>query len=60
MSTQVSARKPFGLATNVRPMKTGDLILRWTGGEGPFESTHVTGGGGFSIQMEDNYIICFL
>ena len=42
MSTQVSARKPFGLATNARPMKTGDLILRWTGGEGPFESSQIS------------------
>ena len=45
MSAQVSVRKPFGLATNARPLKKGDLILRWTGGEGPFDSSHVTGGG---------------
>ncbi|MBC7569841.1 MAG: Eco57I restriction-modification methylase domain-containing protein [Spirosoma sp.] len=45
MSVQVSARKPFGLATNVRPTKKGDLILRWTGGEGPFDSKLVTSGG---------------
>jgi site-specific DNA-methyltransferase (adenine-specific) len=36
MSEQVSSRKPFGLATNARPEKTGDLTLRWEKGEGPF------------------------
>lgn len=36
MSEQVSSRKPFGLATDVRPEKTGDLILRWEKGEGPY------------------------
>lgn len=36
MSEQVSSRKPFGLPTNARPMKRGDLILRWNNGEGPY------------------------
>ena len=36
MSEQVSSRKPFGLATNARPEKSGDLILRWEKGEGPY------------------------
>jgi site-specific DNA-methyltransferase (adenine-specific) len=36
MSSQVSARKPFGIPTNVRPEKSGDLILRWEKGEGPY------------------------
>lgn len=36
MSEQVSSRKPFGLATDVRPEKSGDLILRWEKGEGPY------------------------
>ncbi|HPC45859.1 MAG TPA: Eco57I restriction-modification methylase domain-containing protein [Candidatus Latescibacteria bacterium] len=36
MSQQVTSRKPFGLATNVRPMKSGELRLRWNNGEGPF------------------------
>lgn len=36
MSAQVSSRKPFGLATDVRPEKCGDLILRWEKGEGPY------------------------
>ena len=41
MSEQVSSRKPFGLATDVRPEKSGDLILRWEKGEGPFPREHV-------------------
>ena len=36
MSDQVSSRKPFGLPTNARPQKSGDLILRWEKGEGPY------------------------
>jgi site-specific DNA-methyltransferase (adenine-specific) len=42
MSSLVSSRKPFGLATNARPMKTGDLILRWEKGEGPFERSQIS------------------
>jgi site-specific DNA-methyltransferase (adenine-specific) len=42
MSEQVTSRKPFGLATNVRPMKHGDIILRWQNGEGPFERKEIT------------------
>lgn len=42
MSLQVSSRKPFGLSTNVRPSKKGDLILVWNGGEGPFDSNEIT------------------
>jgi len=41
MSTQVSSRKPFGLPTNERPTKKGDLILVWNGGEGPYESSKI-------------------
>lgn len=41
MSSQVSSRKPFGLATNDRPTKNGDLILLWNGGEGPYESSKI-------------------
>lgn len=36
MSSQVSSRKPFGLETTVRPQKSGDIVLRWQNGEGPF------------------------
>ena len=34
LSSLVSARKPFGLATNVKPTDTGDLRLRYNGGSG--------------------------
>jgi site-specific DNA-methyltransferase (adenine-specific) len=37
MSEQVSSRKPFGLPTNARPLKKGDLVLKWNNGEGPYE-----------------------
>jgi site-specific DNA-methyltransferase (adenine-specific) len=36
MSEQVSSRKPFGLPTNARPERVGDLTLRWEKGDGPF------------------------
>ncbi len=36
MSDQVSARKPFGIPTNGRPERSGELILRWEKGEGPY------------------------
>ena len=36
MNEQVSRRKPFGLATTVRPQATGEIILRWQKGEGPY------------------------
>ena len=44
MDLQVSSRKPFGLATNVLPEKTGELTLRYVGGEGPFPRSRVTSG----------------
>lgn len=44
MDTQVSSRKPFGLATNVQPEKDGDLTLRYIGGEGPYPSSLITTG----------------
>lgn len=44
MSEQVSSRKPFGLATDVRPEKTGDLILRWEKGEGPYPREKISVG----------------
>lgn len=37
----VSSRKPFGLATTVKPMKTGDITLRYNGGRGPYKSTEI-------------------
>jgi len=44
LSVQVSSRKPFGLATNVKPSKKGDLTLVWSGGAGPFNSKEVSKG----------------
>jgi len=44
MNQQVSARKPFGLATTERPQKSGDLTLRWQKGEGPYPSEKITAG----------------
>ena len=44
MSEQVSSRKPFGIATNIRPEKFGDLILRWEKGEGPYPTNKLTVG----------------
>lgn len=44
MSEQVSSRKPFGLATDVRPEKIGDLTLRWEKGEGPYPREKISVG----------------
>ncbi len=44
MNAQVSSRKPFGLATNVRPAESGDIKLRWQNGEGPYRRKNVTVG----------------
>jgi len=44
MDTQVTARKPFGLATTARPTKSGNLVLRWQKGEGPDPSHLITSG----------------
>ena len=41
MSEQVSSRKPFGIATNKRPDSSGDLVLRWEKGEGPYQRENV-------------------
>jgi site-specific DNA-methyltransferase (adenine-specific) len=44
MSAQVSSRKPFGLATNVRPKAFGDLVLRWEKGKGPYPRENIAVG----------------
>ncbi len=44
MSEQVSSSKPFGLRTYVRPQTTGDIILRWQNGEGPYKREEITTG----------------
>lgn len=44
MNEQVTSRKPFGLATNVRPMAEGNIILRWQKGEGPYKRSEISVG----------------
>jgi len=44
LNSRVSSRKPFGLATNVRPTITGDLILRYNGGKGPYNRSDISSG----------------
>lgn len=51
MSEQVSASKPFGLRTFVRPQRKGDIILRWQKGEGPYRRKDITTG----IEMIDKW-----
>lgn len=41
MSEQVSSAKPFGLRTFARPQNKGDILLRWHGGEGPYNRKDV-------------------
>jgi len=40
----VSSRKPFGLATNVKPTETGDIALRYSGGKGLYNRANITAG----------------
>ena len=42
MSSKVSSSKPFGLRTFVRPQESGDIILRWQNGEGPYRSSEIS------------------
>jgi len=44
MTDIISAVRPFGLKTNDRPSKKGDLYLISSKGEGPVESSRVTAG----------------
>lgn len=44
MNEQVSSRKPFGIPTTERPMRTGDITLRWQNGEGPYKRADVVVG----------------
>ena len=44
MSSLVSSSKPFGLRTFVRPQTSGDIVLRWQKGEGPYNSAEITTG----------------
>lgn len=44
MSTMVSARKPFGLSTEVKSLESGDIFLRNTTGIGRYKSSLVQNG----------------
>ena len=41
MSNMVSSSKPFGLRTFVRPQESGDILLRWQNGEGPYRRDEI-------------------
>lgn len=43
-NVKVSSRKPFGLATNVLPLETGDIILKYNKGEGFYDSSLINVG----------------
>ncbi|MCC7202052.1 MAG: Eco57I restriction-modification methylase domain-containing protein [Nitrospirae bacterium] len=51
MNSQVSAYKPFGLRTYVKPQKTGDIVLHWQKGEGPYKRKDITAG----VEMIDKW-----
>lgn len=42
LSGTAYSQKPFGLRTYVKPMEKGDILLRYNGGKGPFNSELVT------------------
>lgn len=44
LSSMVSSRKPFGLATNVNPLEEGDLILRYNKGTGRYLRSMISTG----------------
>lgn len=44
MNDQVSSRKPFGIDTKERPMRSGDITLRWQNGEGPYKRADIVVG----------------
>ena len=51
MSNTVSSSKPFGLRTFVRPQQSGDILLRWQNGEGPYNRSEITVG----VEMIDKW-----
>lgn len=51
MNEIVSSRKPFGLATNVRPTKEGDIQLYWNGGVGNYHRKDIKTG----IELIDKW-----
>ena len=44
LSSVVSTRKPFGLATNVKPIPNGDILLRYSGGTESYSSSKIQTG----------------
>lgn len=44
MSAVVSSRKPFGLATNIKPLVSGNITLRYNKGTGPYERADISVG----------------
>lgn len=51
MSEQVSSYRPFGLRTYVKPQKSGDIILHWQNGEGPYNRKDIQVG----LEMIDKW-----
>ena len=51
MREQVTSRKPFGLESSIRPLRDGDIVLRWHSGEGPYLRSKITSG----IEMIDRW-----
>ena len=51
MNQQVSSSKPFGLRTYVRPQASGDILLRWQNGVGPYNRKDITVG----VDMIDKW-----
>jgi len=51
MNEQVHPYKPFGLRTFVKPQKSGDIILRWQKGKGPYKRAEITVG----VEMIDKW-----
>lgn len=55
MSTQVSSYKPFGLRTYVTPQESGDILLYWQKGIGPYNRADISQG----IEMIDKWkVVC--
>lgn len=42
--SRVSSRKPFGLSTDVTPLATGDIVLKYNKGFGPYSSSLIKTG----------------
>jgi site-specific DNA-methyltransferase (adenine-specific) len=51
MIEQVSSYRPFGLRTYIKPQKSGDIILYWQKGTGPYKRSDITVG----VDMIDKW-----